>query len=276
MSIGKYPRIEKYRKKVGKYYINLYPIIFDICHCGKCNEIVWGGKRFIRGHHNTLIENKLRQSISHKGHIVSEITKDKISQANSGENNGCYGKPAWNKGILTSQETKDKISSKLIGRKLSIETIEKMKLNRVGMKGRRHTKESNKKNSNSNKGRLGLRGKDNGMFGRTPSPLSNCGKRYYYKSPLQGMVYFRSSYELAYAKYLDSKNILWLYEMETFDLGNTTYTPDFFLPRFEKFIEIKGYMRKMAQEKINKFLDQYPWDLEILYKEDLIKLGIDL
>jgi hypothetical protein len=65
-------------------------------------------------------------------------------------------------------------------------------------------------------------------------------------------------------------------EMETFYLGDTTYTPDFFLPQFEKFIEIKGYMCKEAQEKINKFLEQYPWNLEILYKKDLINLGADL
>jgi len=43
-----------------------------------------------------------------------------------------------------------------------------------------------------------------------------------------------------------------------------------------KFIEIKGYMRKEAQEKINKFRKQYPWKLEVLFKEDLIKLGISL
>lgn len=28
----------------------LYPPIFDICHCGICNEIVWGGRRYVNGH----------------------------------------------------------------------------------------------------------------------------------------------------------------------------------------------------------------------------------
>jgi len=108
-------------------------------------------------------------------------------------------------------------------------------------------------------------------YGKPPASNVGRGKRSYYKSPLQGEVCFRSSYELLYAKYLDKNKILWMYEMETFDLGDTTYTPDFFLPKFEKFIEIKGYMSKIAQYKINKFLEQYPWNLEILYKKDLIR-----
>ena len=35
-------------------------------------------------------------------------------------------------------------------------------------------------------------------------------------------------------------------------------------------------MTKEAQEKINNFKEQYPWDLEILYGKDLQKLGIKL
>jgi len=112
--------------------------------------------------------------------------------------------------------------------------------------------------------------------GDLPSPKCSRGKGCYYDSCLQGRIYLRSSYELAYAKYLDEHKILWMYEIETFDLDNTTYTPDFFLPQFEKFVEIKGYMRKEAQDKINKFLEQYPWDLEVLFREDLVKLGIEL
>ena len=75
-------------------------------------------------------------------------------------------------------------------------------------------------------------------------------------------------------KYIDEHKILWYYEIQTFELSNEmTYTPDFFLPKYEKFIEIKGYMNEESQEKIDKFIEQYPWDLEILYKDDLIKLG---
>ena len=115
-----------------------------------------------------------------------------------------------------------------------------------------------------------LSGKNNPAYGKPPVHT----KKSYYDSPLQGRVCFRSSWELKYAKYLDEINILWLYEGKTFNLGDTTYTPDFFLPQFYKFIEIKGYMRPEAQDKINKFIEQYPWDLKILYKKDLIELGV--
>ena len=121
-----------------------------------------------------------------------------------------------------------------------------------------------------------LCGNNNGMYHKPPPHGAGRGNGQHYDSPLQGKIWLRSSYELAYAKYLDENKILWMYEMETFDLGDTTYTPDFFLVKEEKFIEIKGYMRKEAQEKINKFLEQYPWDLEILRKKDLIKLGCEL
>jgi len=169
----------------------------------------------------------------------SKKTKDIMSIKSSGKNNSMYG------------------------RHHSIETKEKMRISHIGYKphlNHHHTKETRNKISKKQKGKI----------------PNFSGRGIYYNSPLQGEIYLRSSYEIAYAKYLDSKNILWMYEMETFDLGDTTYTPDFFLPKFEKFIEIKGYMTNKAQEKINRFKEEYPWDLEILRKEDLIKLSINL
>lgn len=123
------------------------------------------------------------------------------------------------------------------------------------------------------KKRPNLAGRNNGRYGKLPPTICSHGKRSYYQSPLQGQVCFRSSYELAYAKYLDSIHELWMYEMETFDLGETTYTPDFFLPRREKFIEIKGYMNKLGLQKINMFKEQYTWDLEVLGLQELRQIG---
>ncbi len=120
-----------------------------------------------------------------------------------------------------------------------------------------------------------LKGKEHHNYGKIPPP--SYGKRCYYNSLLQGEICFRSTYELKFAHYLNKNNIPWLYEIETFDLDNTTYTPDFYLPTCDLFIEIKGYMRPEAQEKINKFLDIYHEEtLLILRKEDLIKLGINI
>lgn len=88
-------------------------------------------------------------------------------------------------------------------------------------------------------------------------------------------INMRSNYELLYAKYLDKNNIKWLYESKTFDLGDSTYTPDFYLPKTNKHIEIKGYFSDKAKIKFTKFKKQYPKiNIEILRKEDLIQRGI--
>ncbi len=101
-------------------------------------------------------------------------------------------------------------------------------------------------------------------------------RRYYHFSPLQGIVCFRSSYEYKYALYLEYINELYMYEAFTFDLGNTTYLLDFYLPRIEKLIDIKGKLEETSKLKIQQFRNEYPWDLDILYRKDLEKLGINM
>lgn len=71
-------------------------------------------------------------------------------------------------------------------------------------------------------------------------------------------IKMRSSWEVKYAQYLDSKNIKWEYEKKTFDLGNTTYTPDFYLPETNEYIEIKGWWRPKSKEKFETFKNRYP------------------
>lgn len=168
----------------------------------------------------------------------------------SGENNPNYGKE-WtqerkeNFSINNPMKNKE-VSSKIEGIKRSKETCEKISESR--------------------------RGDKNPIFRLTKR--NGRGNGEYYQTPLQGLKFLRSSWELKYAKYLDENKILWMYEIETFDLGDTTYTPDFFLPKLEKFIEIKGWMKLKDKEKIEIFLEQYPWNLEVLQKKDLINLGI--
>jgi len=81
------------------------------------------------------------------------------------------------------------------------------------------------------------------------------------------IIHFRSSWELEFAKYLDSINELWFYEFRTFDLGNTTYTPDFYLPRKKLFIEIKGWWRDDSEEKFKRFLDEYCFENIMLIQQ---------
>lgn len=77
-------------------------------------------------------------------------------------------------------------------------------------------------------------------------------------------IWMRSSYELKFAKFLDSKNIKWEFEPKTFDVGNgETYTPDFYLPETDEWVEIKGYWRDDARVKFELCKLRYP-ELKIL------------
>lgn len=54
-------------------------------------------------------EHKDKIGMAHKGKIISDEQKEKLSLAKIGPLNPQYGKPSWNKGISPSEETKEKI-----------------------------------------------------------------------------------------------------------------------------------------------------------------------
>ena len=64
---------------------------------------------------------------------------------------------------------------------------------------------------------------------------------------------FRSRLEARWAVFFDACDIAWEYEKEGYELSNgTRYLPDFWLPKFNVFIEIKG--EKPTQEERDKSL----------------------
>jgi len=93
-----------------------------------------------------------------------------------------------------------------------------------------------------------MKGINNPMFGK----LAHHGKWMKYKK-----IKMRSSWEVAYAEYLDKNKIKWLYESKTFNLGDTTYTPDFYLPEFNLYVEVKGWWRDDAKKKFKIFKRKY-------------------
>jgi hypothetical protein len=92
------------------------------------------------------------------------------------------------------------------------------------------------------------KGRNNPMWGKTRKH----GKGGRYKD-----IWMKSSYEIKYAIWLDKNRIPWQYEPKAFDLGNTTYTPDFYLPESDEWIEIKGRWHEDAKEKFDKFSKLY-------------------
>jgi DNA-directed RNA polymerase subunit RPC12/RpoP len=95
-------------------------------------------------------------------------------------------------------------------------------------------------------------------------------------SPQKKIIYknirLRSNYELFYAKYLDKNKITWSYESKTFDLGKTTYTPDFYLPKTNEYIEVKGWWRLDALKKFNLFKKLYPTIKIKIINKKILKL----
>lgn len=81
----------------------------------------------------------------------------------------------------------------------------------------------------------------------------------------------QGKWELTIANWLNSNNIKWDRIRIKYD-GHRTYTPDFWLPEFNFFIEVKGWLRNEDIIKMNKVVMENSIDLRILNKELYNKL----
>lgn len=104
---------------------------------------------------------------------------------------------------------------------------------------------------------------------------SGRGIKTWYESPIAGLVYLRSTYELEYAKYLDSLEIKWKQNEDYFEYyfegKKLKYYPDFYIIDEDLYVEIKGFKTKKDTEKWKAVEN-----LKILFKKDLIELGIKI
>ena len=98
------------------------------------------------------------------------------------------------------------------------------------------------------------RGKNNPVYGKVTKAI-----RLKYKS-----IWFRSTWEANFAKWCDLSGIKWKYESKTFDLEDITYTPDFYLPEYDYYIEIKGWWKKIDLIKKKKLKNLFP-NIKIKY-----------
>lgn len=94
---------------------------------------------------------------------------------------------------------------------------------------------------------------------------------------------FAHNSERQFATLLDFYGILWEYEPRTFTLqtdaeGNPTqaFTPDFYLPAYDLFIEITTLSQKLVTKKNRKarrLIELYPEvKVKVLYQRDYIDL----
>lgn len=76
---------------------------------------------------------------------------------------------------------------------------------------------------------------------------------------------FKSNYERGFAIWLDKYRIVWKYENYKFKLHSTKkYIPDFYLPRSNTFIEIKGKWLDSAFRKFKDFYGEFSNDYNII------------
>ena len=91
-----------------------------------------------------------------------------------------------------------------------------------------------------------------------PYSRTKSGKR----SDLNGQ-FFRSAWEANIARLFNAMKIKWEYEPKTFYFekirrGCISYTPDFYLPEYDVWIEVKGWMDDKSRTKLKRFAKYYP------------------
>jgi len=108
--------------------------------------------------------------------------------------------------------------------------------------------------------------------GEPTSPKASRGKAGIRKD-ISDKIYFHSRWEANFARLQNYLGVKWEYEPKTFDLGSQNYTPDFYLPKTDTYIEVKNFLWKYSKIRDEKFRKLYPdIKLQLLLKEDYLKL----
>ena len=154
-------------------------------------------------------------------------------------------------------------------------------------RGRSHTEESKARMSASMIGKnvgkersaetrqklseAGLRAYANGR------PITTSRERIYRNSPgWHAGTWFRClNSEGVAARQMDEAGIAWRYEPRRFRLSIGTYTPDFYLPEFDIWVEIKGYLRPGEQKKMDAFRRETGKTLVLVMQTDLESMRYD-
>jgi hypothetical protein len=86
-------------------------------------------------------------------------------------------------------------------------------------------------------------------------------------------IYFYSRWEANIARLYNYKKVPWVYAPDTFDIGEQNYTPDFYLPEEDKYVEVKNFWGKYSKDRHEKFKKSYPdTKLEVILKKEYLEL----
>jgi len=112
----------------------------------------------------------------------------------------------------------------------------------------------------------------NVIGGKPTSPKAARGKAGIRKD-ISNIIYFYSRWEANIARLFNYLDIGWKHQPKTFDLGSQNYTPDFYLPDYNVYIEVKNFLWKYSEIRDKKFRKLYPdINLILLLKKDYLEL----
>lgn len=225
------------------------------------------------------VEQRLKISKALTGRVISLETRRKLSEANLGSKNKMFGKHL-------SEETKTKISKALSGSNnplfgIPLSAEHRRKLSLAGM-GFKRPEEVKRKISKSSRGKkLTKETKEKISRARclaiTNGIKSNFkGIKIYPLKNIKGESFkLRGSWEMNMGKFLNDKNILWVsgiripyYNKES----PKNYLPDFYLPDFDKYIEVKGWFSEKDKVKMKLVQDQNNICILMAFKNEMDNL----
>ncbi len=176
-----------------------------------------------------------------------------------------------------TQETRDKISQNLKGRRVGAAEYSYMGYEdrscivcQVAFKIRKWSKRRTCGNRECTKEifRINSKGK---VGGYRPNATKN------YKSGMYRGIWMDSSWEIKLAKILDEKKIVWekstKHKFIYYDKQNVKrrYYPDFYLPEYNIYVEVKGFWTEESKYKVNDVIRRHNIRLLILESEKEIE-----
>lgn len=200
--------------------------MIKFCKCG-CGQKVKENNTFINHHCSKFYGKKLTKNMNNK---MKEMIKNKtwhtIGQDMKGKNNPMFG----------------------VNRKERCPWVSKRNSKQIGIKnpffGKHHNEKTKEKMINTKI--------KNGTYCKF-----NWSEKFYPDLQMK----FKSTWEANIARILNFLNVEWKYEPEIFDLDGIKYCPDFFLPEYNFYIEVKGFMYPRSVMKMNRFAESYPLEI---------------
>ncbi|MEK7061408.1 MAG: NUMOD3 domain-containing DNA-binding protein [Patescibacteria group bacterium] len=111
------------------------------------------------------------------------------------------------------------------------------------------------------------------VIGRmTTSPKASKGKPGI-RTDVSPTICFYSTWEANIARVFNLINLKWVYAPKIFDLREHTYRPDFYLPDFDTYVEVKNFMGEYSLNRDTQFRKLYPnTKLDLILKEEYMQI----